>query len=82
LRHHIAPYKSTEWKNVLSPSSGSKSKPNKKSATSRHISLGLLFNPEDGSDMFLCNIRKLLSIYMTLQSRRSYSSAAKFNKNP
>jgi hypothetical protein len=52
------------------------------SPISRHFLPGLVFNPEDGSDMLLCNVHELPSKHMTLQSRSSYSSAAKFIKNP
>jgi hypothetical protein len=51
------------WRNILPPSSGSKSKPSKKPKRSRNqteystgpagFSFGLLFDPEDGGSMFL-----------------------------
>jgi hypothetical protein len=34
--------------------------------------LAILFDPEDGGNMFICNIR-ISTDYMVLQSRRLYS---------
>jgi hypothetical protein len=45
-----------------SPSSGSKSKPNKKSAEASG-KLALLFDPEDGSDIFLQSVGTLSELH-------------------
>jgi hypothetical protein len=60
------------------PSSGLKSVPSKKPASSLQkenmlhagFLLGLLFNPEDGSDMFFRNVCGLSTGYMALCPRR------------
>jgi hypothetical protein len=57
-------------RNMLPPSSGSKSKPNTKPAEAGG-KLRLLFVPEDGSNMFLQNIRLSLNC-MSLKPRRPY----------
>jgi hypothetical protein len=52
------------WKNILHPSSGLKSKPSKKPAEAgRKLRF---FNPEDGANMFVQNVRFCLQ-YMVLQ---------------
>jgi hypothetical protein len=70
---------------VSPPSSGSKSKPTKTPAeaggklnelrveASGGFLLGLLFDPEDGDDMFFRRV-KLFPIYTALRARTPYSS--------
>jgi hypothetical protein len=57
----------TFWRNVSSPSSGTKSKPRKKTAIIRR-------QVENTGDTVLRNVGGLLPKYTALQSRRSYSS--------
>jgi hypothetical protein len=59
-------------KNILSPFSGLKSKQRKKLARASS-NLNLLFDPADGGDMCLRNIRVSL-FYMALKCRRAYCS--------
>jgi hypothetical protein len=57
LRREFIESQPTFWRNMSSPSSRLKSKPNKKPARNRQqTKLGLPFNPEDGGDMFLRNV--------------------------
>jgi hypothetical protein len=50
----------TFWRNMLPPSSESKNKPSKQSSACYLLHAGflldLLFDPEDGGDMFLQNV--------------------------
>jgi hypothetical protein len=43
--------------------------------------LRLLFEPEDGSDMFLRNVGRLATDYAASYPRRSYSSLRKMSRN-
>jgi hypothetical protein len=68
----------TFWKNILSPSSGSKSKPCKPSASKAMLLacslLSLLFDPEDEESTFLQNVSKLLLDHTASDPRRQHSS--------
>jgi hypothetical protein len=47
----------TFWRNVVPPTSGSKSKPRKRTCKQETtLTIRLFFNPEDGSSSFLRNI--------------------------
>jgi hypothetical protein len=68
------------------PSSGSKSKPKKKLARRRpglplasvDFLLGLLFDPEDGDDIFLRNVKLFLNS-TSIQTRRPHSAVSREN---
>jgi hypothetical protein len=68
----------TFWKNLLSPSSESKSKPCKPAASKAMLLacslLSLLFNPEDEDSTFLRSVSKLLLDYTASDPRRQHSS--------
>jgi hypothetical protein len=57
----------TFWSNISPSSSGLKNRPGKKPAGSKQA---WLFDPEDGGDMFLRNIRFLSTDYMVLYPRK------------
>jgi hypothetical protein len=65
-------------KNTLTPSSKLKNKPSitAEACCRLHISffLGLLFNPEDGSDIFLWNAGSLSTDHIALYHRKQMSS--------
>jgi hypothetical protein len=50
-------------KNILLPPSGSKSKPSKKPARSKQQAVGLLFDPEDGGNIFFQNVGLLTRLH-------------------
>jgi hypothetical protein len=68
------------WRNMFLPYSRSKNKPSKKPASrARYLAhagllFGFFFDPENGGNMFLQNVGRLLMDYMALYPRKYNSS--------